>query len=83
MHAATEKLSVRRPAVSWRYVVIQRRDPESAATVVVRPRELARTYAATVQREIAAWRAACRRLGIDYHHVTTDLPFGMALRLLA
>jgi uncharacterized protein (DUF58 family) len=58
------------------------RDPESSASVVVRPRELARTYAATVQREIAAWRSACRRHGIDYHHVTTDLPFGMALRLL-
>jgi len=59
------------------------RDPESTASVVVRPRELARTYAATVQREIAAWRGACRRHGIDYHHVTTDLPFGVALRLLA
>jgi uncharacterized protein (DUF58 family) len=58
------------------------RDPESAASVVVRPRELARTYAATVQREIAAWRSACRRHGIDYHHVITDLPFGVVLRHL-
>jgi uncharacterized protein (DUF58 family) len=58
------------------------RDPESTASVVVRPRELARTYAATVQREIAAWRTACRRHGIDYHHVTTDLPFGVVLRHL-
>ena len=57
-------------------------DPESPASVVVRPRELARAYAATVQREIAAWRTACRRHGIAYHHVQTDLPFGMALRLL-
>ena len=57
-------------------------DPESAASVVVRPRELARAYAETVQREIAAWRTACRRHGIAYHHVQTDLPFGMALRLL-
>lgn len=58
------------------------RDPESSASVVVRPRELARAYADTVRREVAAWRSACRRHGIAYHHVQTDLPFGMALRLL-
>jgi uncharacterized protein (DUF58 family) len=58
------------------------RDPESPASVVVRPRELARAYGETVRREVAAWRTACRRLGIAYHHVQTDLPFGMALRLL-
>jgi len=59
------------------------RDPESSASVVVRPRELARVYAETVRREIAAWRATCRRHGIAYHPVQTDLPFGMALRLLS
>jgi uncharacterized protein (DUF58 family) len=59
------------------------RDPESRTSVVVRPRELARAYKETVRREVAAWRTACRRHGIAYHHVTTDLPFGMALRLLA
>ena len=58
------------------------RDLESPASVVVRPRELARAYGETVRREIAAWRATCRRHGIAYHHVTTDLPFGLALRLL-
>ena len=58
------------------------RDLESPASVVVRPRELARAYRDTVRREIAAWRTTCRRHGIAYHHVTTDLPFGMALRLL-
>jgi hypothetical protein len=58
------------------------RDPESAASVVVRPRELARVYAETVAREIAAWRGACRRLGVYYHHLTTDTPFGVALRHL-
>jgi uncharacterized protein (DUF58 family) len=62
---------------------VRYRDPESAASVVVRPRELARAYAATVEREISAWRSACRRHGIKYHHVLTDVPFGMALRLLA
>ena len=59
------------------------RDPESDASVVVRPRELARAYGAAVRAEIAAWRSACRRHGIAYHHVLTDMPFGMALRLLA
>ncbi|MGH7644180.1 MAG: DUF58 domain-containing protein [Gemmatimonadales bacterium] len=59
------------------------RDPESGVSVVVRPRELARAYGQTVARAIAAWRMACRRQGIAYHHVTTDTPFGMALRLLA
>jgi uncharacterized protein (DUF58 family) len=58
------------------------RDPESSASVVVRPRELARAYAETVRREISAWRTACRRHGIAYHHVLTDMPFGIALRLL-
>ena len=58
------------------------RDPESSLTVVVRPRELAGAYADTVRREIAAWRKACRRHGVAYHHVLTDMPFGMALRLL-
>jgi uncharacterized protein (DUF58 family) len=59
------------------------RDPESAASVVVRPRELARAYGEAVAREISAWRATCRRHGIAYHHVLTDMPFGVALRLLA
>jgi len=59
------------------------RDPESAASVVVRPRELARAYGQAVGREIAAWRVACRRHGIAYHHILTDMPFGVALRLLA
>jgi uncharacterized protein (DUF58 family) len=59
------------------------RDPESTASVVVRPRELARAYAATVEREIAAWRSTCRGHGIAYHHIFSDMPFGMALRLLA
>jgi uncharacterized protein (DUF58 family) len=58
------------------------RDPESGASMVVRPRELARAYHATVTRETLAWRSACRRRGVAYHQVRTDLPFGLALRLL-
>lgn len=58
------------------------RDPESDVSLVVRPRELARAYRDTVQREIAAWRSACRRHSIAYHDITTDQPFGLALRRL-
>jgi uncharacterized protein (DUF58 family) len=56
------------------------RDPETKASVVVRPRELSRAYAATVEREISAWRSTCRRHGIRYHHILTETPFGLALR---
>lgn len=59
------------------------RDPESGESLVVRPRELARAYRDAVQREISAWRAACRRHGIAYHDVMTDEPFGRVLRRLA
>ena len=59
------------------------RDPETNERLVVRPRELARAYRLTVEREIAAWRAACRRHGVAYHDVTTDQPFGHVLRRLA
>jgi uncharacterized protein (DUF58 family) len=62
---------------------VRYQDLEGPNSVLVRPRELARTYAETVRREIAAWRSACRRHEIAYHHVTTDQPFGMALRRLA
>ena len=58
------------------------RDPESDESLVVRPRELARAYRDAVQREIAAWRSACRRHGIAYHEVMTDEPFGRVLRRL-
>ena len=61
---------------------VRLRDPESNANLVVRPRELARAYRDTVRREIAAWRTACCRHGIAYHDVTTDQPFGLALRRL-
>ena len=58
------------------------RDPESNASLVVRPRELARAYRDTVRHEIAAWRTACRRHDIAYHDVSTDQPFGLTLRRL-
>src|SRR2546430_12541064 len=50
---------------------VRYRGPESAASVVGRPRQLARAFQGSVRREIAAWRTACRRHGIAYHHVLT------------
>lgn len=56
------------------------KDLESDVVVVARPRQLARVYRDTVQREIRAWRTACRRHGIGYQQVLTDMPFGNVLR---
>jgi uncharacterized protein (DUF58 family) len=58
-------------------------DPETGTGVVVRPREFRTAYAETVRRAVQAWRAACRRGGISYFHVTTDTPFGHVLRRAA
>jgi uncharacterized protein (DUF58 family) len=58
-------------------------DPESGETVLARPRELRGLYERTVGDSVAAWRAACRRGGIAYHHVLTDTPFGYVLRQAA
>ncbi len=55
-------------------------DPETGGAVVARPRELRSAYMETVQRTINEWRLACRRVGISYHHVQTDQPFGQVLR---
>jgi uncharacterized protein (DUF58 family) len=55
-------------------------DPETHATVVIRPRDWAREYRETVRSVVSEWRLACRRHGIAYHRVTTDTPFGVVLR---
>lgn len=55
-------------------------DPETGSSLVARPRELRAVYEETVRGQIAAWRAACRGGGIEYHHVLTDTPFGFILR---
>ena len=55
-------------------------DPESGQAVVLRPADWAEAYARTVRAAVAEWRAACRRRGIAYERVTTDTPFGLALR---
>jgi uncharacterized protein (DUF58 family) len=58
-------------------------DPETREHVVAAPGDLRREYRATVQRVVAAWRRTLRSSGIGYHHVTTDTPFGYALRRAA
>jgi uncharacterized protein (DUF58 family) len=58
-------------------------DPESGESVVASPRDLGREYRATVDRVVTAWRRALRSSGIGYHHVTTETPFGFALRRAA
>lgn len=69
-----DEVSLRGPAEA-RY-----RDPESGESVVLRPADFAGAYAKTVARAVAEWRAACRRAGMAYERVTTDTPFGHALR---
>jgi uncharacterized protein (DUF58 family) len=55
-------------------------DPETHASVMLRPRDWARAYARTVEDAVAGWRLVCRRNGIGYHRVTTDTPYGHVLR---
>jgi uncharacterized protein (DUF58 family) len=55
-------------------------DPETGQHVTIRPADWSRVYAETVAGVIQDWRLACRRHGIGYERVTTDLPFGLALR---
>jgi uncharacterized protein (DUF58 family) len=58
-------------------------DPESGESIVTAARDLRREYRTTVERVVAAWRRACRSAGMDYHRVTTETPFGYALRRAA
>jgi uncharacterized protein (DUF58 family) len=58
-------------------------DPESGESVTATGADLRVAYRATVERVVAAWRQACRRSGVAYHRVTTDTPFGQALRRAA
>jgi hypothetical protein len=48
--------------------------------VTLRPKDWAGVYEKTVRQAVADWRLACRSIGIVYHRVTTDTPFGLALR---
>jgi uncharacterized protein (DUF58 family) len=55
-------------------------DPETRASVILRPRDWAVMYRQTVDAAVADWRNACVSQGIRYHRVVTDTPFGLALR---
>lgn len=55
-------------------------DPETHQGVVLRPKDWAEAYRDTVADVVSAWRRACRTSGIHYHQLTTDTPFGLALR---
>jgi uncharacterized protein (DUF58 family) len=55
-------------------------DPETRATITLRPKDWADVYRTTVAGVVEEWYKACRRRGINYHRVTTDTPFGIALR---
>lgn len=55
-------------------------DPETSQGVTLRPKDWADAYRSTVQGVVTAWRRACRTSDIQYHHITTDTPFGLALR---
>ena len=55
-------------------------DPETGDSVVASAADLRRAYRTTVAGVVTAWRNACRKSGIAYHHVLTDMPFGFALR---
>lgn len=55
-------------------------DPETRATITLRPKDWAEVYRETVAGVVGEWYKACRRRGINYHRITTDTPFGIALR---
>ncbi len=61
-------------------VEVRYEDPETAAAVVLRPRDWADVYRRTVSDVVSGWRLTLRREGIRYHAIRTDLPFGRALR---
>ncbi|HWO88983.1 MAG TPA: DUF58 domain-containing protein [Gemmatimonadales bacterium] len=58
-------------------------DPETGEALVAVTADLRDEYRATVDRVVGAWRRECRSSGIGYHAVTTDTPFGYALRRAA
>jgi len=37
-------------------------------------------YQQTVSEALQRWHVACRSNGIGYHCITSDMPFGLALR---
>src|SRR2546428_596978 len=69
--------------ITFDVVVGRCRRAEPEAGGVGRRGGAARASRATVRGETGAGRTACGRHGSAYRHILTDMPFGMALRLLA
>lgn len=61
-------------------VEVRYRDPETGQTVVLRPEDWAGGYDRTLRQTMDAWRTGLRSHGVAYEVITTDLPFGTALR---
>ena len=55
-------------------------DPETRTAVTLRPKDWADAYRRTVSGIVHEWRAACRGSDMHYHRISTDTPFGLALR---
>jgi uncharacterized protein (DUF58 family) len=55
-------------------------DPESGQAVTLRPKDWAGVYEETVRGAVRDWLLTCRRNNIHYARITTDTPFGLALR---
>lgn len=55
-------------------------DPESGLAVPAVVGDVRDAYRATVDAALDAWRATCARLGARYVPISTDAPFGVALR---
>lgn len=55
-------------------------DPESGVEVPARTADVRDAFRATMEAAIAGWKATCGRLGARYALLTTDRPYGMALR---
>lgn len=61
-------------------VEVRYRDPETGQAVVLRPQDWAGAYDRTLRETMDAWRTGLRGQGVSYEVITTDTPFGVALR---
>jgi uncharacterized protein (DUF58 family) len=55
-------------------------DPETGFEIPASVAEVRDAYRATMNAAIASWRTTCARLGARYALLTTDRPYGVALR---
>ena len=59
------------PAMFW--------DLESEREMYIDPSAVKKQYLSKINEHLASAKSTCRNLGIDYHSLTTDRPFGLAL----